>query len=225
MGFVMMLYQRMLRVTGGPAALAWAMEVTAGVNKHATAPVSLWAGAFGAPAGTIAWSAPLEHLSQVDDLNEKMAGDADLSATISKGAQHVAEVEPDRLLAIAHGEITDSAPVGSFVGAVRAQAAPGKWIAAGGWAVHIAGVYTEVTGLNVVITSTVAGPMGEITWLVRHENAASIEASVGARASVAGKKVSEVEWPAGCVLVAIIQGTHANVPAIVQKLTTGSRML
>jgi len=188
----MMLFQRMMRVTGGPAGMAWAAEVTAGVNKHAAVPVSLWAGSFGTPAGSIAWSAPLEHLSQVDDLNEKMAGDADLAATISKGTQHVAEVEPDRVLAIAHGEITDIAPVGSFVGAVRAQAAPGKWIAAGGWAVHIAGVYSEVTGLDVVVTSTVAGPMGEVTWLVRHADSSSIEAAIGATMS-SDKYMSEVE--------------------------------
>jgi hypothetical protein len=37
-----------------------------------------------------------------------------------------------------------------------------------------------VTGLNVVVTSTVAGPMGEIAWWVRHENASSIEAAIGA---------------------------------------------
>jgi hypothetical protein len=37
-----------------------------------------------------------------------------------------------------------------------------------------------VKGLNVVDTYTVAGPMGEISWLVRHENASSIEAAIGA---------------------------------------------
>lgn len=188
----MMLFQRMLRVTGGPAATAWATEITAGVNKHATAEVSLWVGSFGAPAGSIAWSAPLEKLSQVDDLNKAMAADADLSAKVGESAKYVAEVEPDRLLALAHGEITDSAPVGSYVGAVRAQAAPGKWAGAGGWAVHIADVYTEVTGLDVVVASTVAGPMGEITWLVRHADASSIESSIASTMS-SDKYIDEIQ--------------------------------
>ena len=47
----------------------------------------------------------------------------------------------------------------------------------------------------------------------RFEHSEIIEASVGERASAAGKKVSEIEWPAGCVLVAIIHGSHAHVPA------------
>lgn len=192
LGIVMLLFQRMLRVTGGPAATAWASEVTAGVNKHAASEVSLWAGAFGAPAGTIAWSAPLEKLAQVDDLNAAMMADADLAAKVGESSKYVADVEPDRLLALVHGEITDSAPVGSYVGGVRAMAMPGKWSAAGEWAVHIAGVYSEVTGLDVVVASTVAGPMGEMHWLVRHPDASSIESSIAATMG-SEKYVGEVE--------------------------------
>ena len=169
-----------MRVAGGANAAAWAAEVTAGVNKHSASEVSLWMGRFGAPVGTIAWSTPMESLSQAENLTAAMAADADLTALVAKGAGFVAEADDDRLLAIVAGEITDSAPVGSYVGAVRATAAPGQWGAAGAWAAEIAGVYSEVTGLNPVVTSTVAGPMGEITWLIRHANAASIEASIAA---------------------------------------------
>jgi hypothetical protein len=173
----------MMRGTGGAAAGAWAAEVTAGVNKHAVSEVSLWSAAFGAPVGTIAWSAAVESLGQIDALNAAMAADADLAALVGKGAEFVAEAEPDRLLAIVHGEITDSAPVGSYIGAVRATAAPGQWVGAGAWAAHIADVYSEVTGLNAIVTSTAAGPMGEMSWLVRHENSASIEAAIAATMS------------------------------------------
>jgi hypothetical protein len=187
-----MLFQRQLRVTGGAPAVAWAAEVTAGVNTHSVSDVSLWMGAFGTTPTTIGWSAPIEALSQVDDLNAAMGADAGLTALVAKGAEFVAEADADRLLAIVHGEITDSAAVGSYVGAVRAVAAPGKWGAAGAWAAHIADVYSEVTGLNVVVTSTVAGPMGEISWLVRHENASSIEAAIGATMG-SEKYITEVE--------------------------------
>lgn len=42
-------------------------------------------GAFGSPVGTIGWSAPIEALSQVDDLNAAMGADADLTALVAKG--------------------------------------------------------------------------------------------------------------------------------------------
>jgi hypothetical protein len=189
---VMFLYQRMLRVTGGPAAVAWAADITALVNKHATAEVSLWVGSFGAPPGTIGWSAMLEKLSQVDELNAKMAADGDVAAKLADAPKYVAEAQPDRLISLVHGEITDSAPVGSHVGVVRAMAAPGKWAAAGAWAVHIAGVYTETTGLDVVVGATSAGPMGEYTWYVRHADADSIQDSMEATMS-SEKYVTEVE--------------------------------
>ncbi len=179
----MLIFNRMLRVAGGAAAAAWAAEVTAGVNKHSASEVSLWRAAFGAPVGTIAWSAPVESLGQVDDLNAAMAADADLTALTAKGAEYVAEAEPDRLLTLVHGEVTGSAPVGSYLGAVRATAAPGQWVGAGAWAAHIAGVYSEVTGLDVVVASTVAGPMGEMSWFVRHEDSASVEAAIAATMS------------------------------------------
>lgn len=179
----MLLFQRLLRTTGGAAATAWAAEVTAGVNRHATGEVALWRGAFGSPVGTIGWSSWLESLGQVDDLNASMAGDADLMALVAKGADFVADADPDRLLAIVHGGIEGSAPLGSYVGAVTAHAAPGKWTEAGAWAAHIADVYSEVTGLNVAVGSTVAGAMGEMTWLVRHDNPASIEAAIAATMS------------------------------------------
>jgi hypothetical protein len=188
----MLLFQRQLRLTGGPAAMAWATEVSAAVNRHSASEVTLWAGAFGTPVGTIGWSAPIESLSQVADLNAAMAADAEAQALLVRGGDFVAEADADRLLAIVHGEIVDSAAVGSYVGAVRAMALPGKWGDAGAWAAHIAGVYSEVTGLNVVVTSTVAGPMGEMSWLVRHENAASIEAATMATMS-SDKYRSEVE--------------------------------
>lgn len=176
----MLLLQRQMRVTGGPAAAAWAVEVTAAVNRHATAEISLWMGRYGMPPTTLGWSAMLESLGQADDLNAAMAADADLSALVAKGGDFVAEAEDDRLLAIVAGEITERTAVGGYVGAVRAQAAPGKWGAAGEWAAHIAGVYSEVTGLAVVVASTVSGPMGEITWLIQHADSASIESAIGA---------------------------------------------
>jgi hypothetical protein len=175
----MLLFQRQIHLSGGPPAMAWANEVTASVQKHAQSPVSLWLGSYGMAPGWIAWSAPIESLSQVDELNAATAADADHMALIAQGAEFVNDAEPDRLLALVSGELEGQAAVGSYVEAARAVAAPGKWGAAGEWAVHVAGVYTEVTGLPVVVASTVAGPMGEMSWLVRHDDGVSIETAIG----------------------------------------------
>lgn len=188
----MLLFQRMLRVTGGPAATAWAMEMNEIVNKHATSEVSLWMGSYGAQPGTLGWSTMLESLGQVDEFNGKMAADSDAHAKMADAANYVAEADADRLITLVHGEITESAAVGSYVGMVRAMAAPGKWAAAGAWAVEIAGIYSEVTGLDVVVGATSAGPMGEYSWFVRHDDSNSVQASMAATMG-SEKYVVEVE--------------------------------
>ena len=74
---IMLLFQRQLRLTGGAPAAAWAAEVAAGVNRHSASEVSLWMGAFATPAGNDRRSAPIEALSQVDDLNAATGADTD----------------------------------------------------------------------------------------------------------------------------------------------------
>ena len=47
----------------------------------------------------------------------------------------------------------------------------------------------------------------------RLEGAEVLEASIAEDSPLIGKKVSEIKWPPGCVLVALINGVHASVPA------------
>lgn len=200
----MLLFQRMMRLTGGPAATAWAVDVTNVVNKHATSEVSLWIGSYGAPVGTIGWSTMLDKLSQVDEYNAKMAADGEAVAMVGQGSNYVADVDADRLLAIIHGEVTESAPVGSYMEVTRAIAVPGKWMAAGEWAVHIAGVYSEITDQPVVVATTMAGPMGEYTWYSRHADGDSIEAGMTATMT-SEKYINELEHGAEFFMPGVTQ--------------------
>lgn len=180
----MYLFQRQLRVMGGANAIGWAMEVTSRVQEVTEMPVSLWLGQAGFPNGTLAWSMPTEGMAQLTEMNEKLQTDDTLTKLIIEhGREYVVDVMPDRLAMIIHGEITDAAPVGSFVGAVTANAAPGKWGEAGAWAASIADMYGGIVGKSVVVTATTAGSMGEYSWFVRHEDGASIDAATAAAMS------------------------------------------
>jgi trk system potassium uptake protein TrkA len=48
-----------------------------------------------------------------------------------------------------------------------------------------------------------------------------IEVTVAARSEVAGKKVAEIEWPEGSVLVALMRGIHSSVPAADDEIAVG----
>ncbi len=177
----MYVFQRQLRVMGGANAIGWAMEITHRVQEVTEMPVALWLGQVGFPNGTIAWSAPVDGMGQLGEMNDKIQADETLSKlVVDHGRDYVVDVMPDRLSMVIHGEVTGSAPVGSYIGGVVANAAPGKWVAAGEWAPKIASMYTEITDKPVVVTTTTAGNMGEFSWYVRHEDGASIDAAVTA---------------------------------------------
>lgn len=177
----MYLFQRQLRVMGGSAAVGWAMEITSRVQEVTEVPLSLWVGQAGTPTGTLAWSMPTEGMAHLTEMNDRLQADDDLNKlVIDHSRDFVVEVMPDRLAMIIHGEVTDQAPVGSFVGAVTSRALPGKWTEAGAFATSIADMYTGITGLPVVVAATTAGAMGEYGWFVRHADGASIDAATAA---------------------------------------------
>ncbi len=171
----MQVFTRQLRLLGAGEAAAWAMEVTAKAREVSGLPISLWTATAGLPTGTYAWSTPVESMAQMAEANDQMNADAGLAALLSNARNYIVEVMPDRMHQLIHGEITEPAPVGSYMGNVTAVAAEGQGMAAGAWAVRIAEMWSELTGLPVVVTTTIAGPMFEYSWFARHATAASID--------------------------------------------------
>ena len=180
----MYIFQRQMRVMGGANAVGWAMEVTSRVQEVTEMPVSLWMGQAGFPNGTLGWSMPTEGMAQVTEMNDTLQADDTLGKLITDHARdYVVEVMPDRMSMIIHGEITDAAPVGSFMGVVTANASEGNWGEAGAWAASIADMYSGITGRPAVVAATTAGAMGEYCWYVRHDDGASIDAATAAAMS------------------------------------------
>ncbi len=48
-----------------------------------------------------------------------------------------------------------------------------------------------------------------------------IEVTVAAKSPVAGRKVADIQWPDGSVLVALMRGIHASVPAATDEIAVG----
>ncbi len=162
--------------------MAWAVSVTEKANEHAENPISLWVGSFGLPNGAIAWSTMMDDLGAAGRFNEKMMGDPAAVQLVEGGTDHVQEIMPDTLSMVIHGEIAGPSPVGAYIGAVSAVAAPGQLEAAGEWAVAAANTYTDVTGLPAVVAAVVAGPFGQFNWYVMHDDVASVQQSIMATA-------------------------------------------
>ena len=57
-----------------------------------------------------------------------------------------------------------------------------------------------------------------------HGDAEVLEATVSESSKAAGRKVGEVKWPVGCVLVALVRGTMAVVPAGADSIEKGDTL-
>ena len=51
-----------------------------------------------------------------------------------------------------------------------------------------------------------------------------IETQINGGAKADGKKVGEIKWPEGCVLVGLLKGLHATVPSADDVLSKGDQV-
>jgi hypothetical protein len=169
------------------AGIQWAAEITKTV-QDAGGVTSLWVGGPGWSAGTVAWSSLVDSFAAMEQMTDAVSSHAGYLSLLGQANEHMASLEPDVLLEIVHGAVTSPAPVGSYVGGVSAMVNPDRAAEAMGWAVQVADAWTETTGVPVIVATLVAGPMGGVEWLARHDDAASIDAAnakVAASASFA----------------------------------------
>jgi hypothetical protein len=195
-GYDMQIFSRQIRLVGGGEAAAWAVATTEKAREVSGLPISLWASVVGLPSGSYAWSSPVDGMGQLAEATDKMAADGDLAALVLQGRDYVADVLPDRLHALIHGEVTEPAAVGTYMLNVNAVAAQGQGQAAGAWAVKIADIWGGITGLSPVVTTTVSGPMFEYSWFARHATATSIDESM-AKLMASADYAAEVDSAGG----------------------------
>jgi hypothetical protein len=166
------------------AGVKWASEVTAAIQQGGI-PMSLWMGGPGTVSGSVAWTSFVNSMAEYADLTEKFMGNAEVQAKVAGAQDYVLELEVDRMLSIVHGEITEPAPVGAYVGTTRARAVASMGDV-GPWSIKIADAFTSATALSALVANTAAGPMAEINWIVRFDDAAAIDTANAAAAGAAG---------------------------------------
>lgn len=191
-GYVMQIFSRQIRLLGGADAAAWAVATTEKAREASGLPISLWTASVGLPSGSYAWSSPVDGVAQLAEATDKMNEDADLRALVAQGRDYIADVLPDRLHQLIHGEVTEPAAVGSYMLSVNAVAQQGQGQAAGAWAVKIADIWAGITGISPVVATTISGPMFEYSWFARHATAASID-EANAKIMASAEYAAEVD--------------------------------
>ena len=155
------------------AAMAFAVEVAAHVTSVSGIPLSVYRGNFGAPMGTIMWTARYDSQAQSADVEAKLFIDAGYTAMIDKAADLFQPVATDALTEIVS---TTMAAPSAVVAVTMATAANGKIAEAMELGVALQEAVAKATGLGTAFCADVYGAYGGCRWLIGASSMADMDA-------------------------------------------------
>jgi hypothetical protein len=174
----MLLFSRLATLTGSPRkSIPWAVEITNYVNAHGSLPVTCWAGNFGYPIGTVAWSAMVESQAALAAGTGALLADPGYLDLIESAADLIATPGHDLLREVIYGTPSEPPAVGSLVTVTTATAIVDRLADALAWAVEIGQHVESVIGSPVAVLTDVFGTMGGIAWIGAQPDAAAADAS------------------------------------------------
>jgi hypothetical protein len=195
----MIIFQRLVTFEGPPEEVTpWALEITEAVNQRTNLNVSLWQGLFGAPVGSLAWSALVDNLTALEAATDSLASDPTYLSLVSKARDWTRAPGEDFLLRMIHtagGDYVRPA-VGAYAEGTAAIPAEGKLAKAAAFGVEIADIHSKLTHSSVLFCTSEYGAFGEMRWLALYDSAAAVDAAAeaiakdeayGAKLDAAGK--------------------------------------
>jgi len=163
----MQLFSRSVHFQGPTAdVVPHAIALRDHVSKKIGQEVSLWNIMFGAPFGTVGYSARVDGLSGVAAMGAALAGDKEYEALLAKGTGWVSGPPVDTLRESLSGEMAAAAPpLGAVATVTTAVIEGGNYTAAIGWGLATAAHVTAVTGMPVAFLIDMFGTFGQVTWI------------------------------------------------------------
>lgn len=177
------LFTRSVMLNGTEAAnMAYATEMQAYVSGKLGQDIALWVAAFGAPRGSMTYSARVDGVAGVQAMNAQLTGDAEYVAKVAAAAALGGNAAENNLLKVLHGEVGDPPPPGSVATVTTAVIGNGAYAAAVAWGIEMAQLAESVTGTPTLFGMNAYGTFGQVTWI-------NISAD-GAAADAAGNAVN-----------------------------------
>jgi len=184
----MYLFTRSRRMaTGDPAgAIAWVVGITEQVRTITGRQVDAWGSVLSPDAGLIVWSTWVEHLSELEQANDKLMAAPEYLESVAAGEAVGGGPVVDGLATLVHGEI-DPAASTTYVAVASAVAAPGHLSDAITSGIEIADHATRVSGQPTVFVVGSTGPYGGCAWLTAAPDIDTVERGEAAL-------MSDPEW-------------------------------
>ncbi len=176
----MHLFTRQATLTPGtiPDGMAYAVEIAQYVSEKTGLEVIPWSVVYGAPLGTVSWSARVESQATMGAAQETLTADPEFLKRTTANA-HRFEVSPEdnigQILATASG--SGNVSTGSFVTIVRAQCAGGKIAEGMSWGVDMMEHVAKLTGAESAIVRGIYGEFSTLIWISRFDSLDAVDAA------------------------------------------------
>lgn len=174
----MYIFTRSLRLGPGDLRqqMAWATSVTEKVNQISEVPVLLWSAFASSQTGSLAWSASVTNMAELEALGDKLMADDGYLTLIAEGARHVQTgTLTDALAEVLHANTNLDPAHLRYVTAGTARAKPGQMAKAAEVGIRMAQKMSEVTGAPYSISAAVTGRPGTFQLASYYETIDQLE--------------------------------------------------
>lgn len=172
----MQLFNRIVNLKASPTRFVpWATEIANLVNAETGLAMSCWLAQFGAPLGSLAFTALAPAESELAAASAKLSTHAGYLGLVERGMDMDATAE-DRLWTVVHGSRPGPSPVGSIGLMTTATAALDRYADAVRWGVEVAQIAGSITGSPVAVMTGSYGAIGSMAWATTAPDLATHEA-------------------------------------------------
>jgi len=161
----MHLFTRTVTLKASPTRwMPWAAEITGTVNRLTGLGTGCWAAQYGAPLGTLGFTAVVESEAALAEAAQTLAVDSGYLELLEQ-AQGMDATAEDHLWTVVHGARAGTSTPGAIGLMTTATAVPDRYLEAIQWGVEIAQLVESITQRPVTVLTGMYGAMGSMAWV------------------------------------------------------------
>lgn len=157
-------------------AVAFAVNIASYVSDATGLEVGVWSAVYGAPLGTISWTARVDSPEAIGDIGDKLEADAKYQTMIADAAGLFSGLPEDSISEFL-GFAGSGAGAGQYATVTFAQCAAGKIADAMAWGVDMMNHVQKVTGLDSSVSRSLYGPFASMGWITLAPDRAAVDAA------------------------------------------------
>jgi hypothetical protein len=162
--------------------LAYTVEIAQYVSEKTALDVIPWTTMFGAPLGSVSWSARVDSQAALGAVQDTLAADSTFQARV-KDASRFFTGSPEDAIGQFVAFSGTGGEIRQYASIVTAQCAAGKVAEAMAWGVDMMQYVGKLTGLDSSIVRGIYGPFATLVWISLADSLDEVDAADAAMSS------------------------------------------